>query len=33
VSVFGAVGYAVSLFFGWRLMRAIKKSGNIQSKN
>lgn len=33
VSVFGALGYAVSLFFGWRLMRAIKKSGNIQSKD
>lgn len=33
VSIFGALGYAVSLFFGWRLMRAIKKSGNIQSKD
>ena len=33
VSIFGAVGYALSLFLGWRLMRAIKKSGNIQSKN
>ena len=33
VSVFGAVGYAMSLFLGWRLMRAIRKSGNIQSKN
>ncbi len=33
VSVFGALGYAVSLFFGWRLMRAIRKSGNIQSKD
>jgi len=33
VSVFGAVGYALSLFLGWRLMRAIRKSGNIQSKN
>jgi len=33
VSVFGALGYAVSLFLGWRLMRAIKKSGNIQSKD
>ena len=33
VSVFGALGYAVSLFLGWRLMRAIRKSGNIQSKN
>ena len=33
VSVFGALGYAVSFFLGWRLMRAIRKSGNIQSKN
>ena len=33
VSIFGALGYAVSLFFGWRLMRAIRKSGNIQSKD
>jgi ubiquinone biosynthesis protein len=33
ISIFGALGYAVSLFFGWRLMRAIRKSGNIQSKD
>lgn len=33
VSVFGALGYAVSLFLGWRLLRAIRKSGNIQSKD
>lgn len=33
VSIFGALGYAVSLYFGWRLMRAIRKSGNIQSKD
>ncbi len=33
VSIFGALGYAVSLFFGWRLLRAIRKSGNIQSKD
>jgi ubiquinone biosynthesis protein len=33
VSVFGALGYAISLFLGWRLMRAIRKSGNIQSKD
>jgi len=32
VSIFGAVGYALSLSLGWRLMRAIKKSGDIQSK-
>ena len=33
VSVFGALGYAVSFFLGWRLLRAIRKSGNIQSKD
>jgi ubiquinone biosynthesis protein len=27
VSVFGALGYGVSLFLGWRLLRAIRKSG------
>jgi len=33
VSIFGAFGYAVSLFLGWRLLRAIRKSGNINSKD
>ncbi len=33
VSIFGALGYLVSLYLGWRLMRAIRKSGNIQSKD
>lgn len=33
VSIFGALGYVLSLYLGWRLMRAIRKSGNIQSKN
>lgn len=33
VSVFGAAGYTVSLYLGWRLLRAIRKSGNIQSKD
>ena len=32
VSVFGALGYAVSMALGWRLLRAIKKSGNLNSK-
>jgi ubiquinone biosynthesis protein len=32
VSVFGALGYAVSMVLGWRLLRAIKKSGNLNSK-
>ncbi len=32
ISVFGGAGYAVSLYFAWRLLRAIRKSGDIQSK-
>jgi ubiquinone biosynthesis protein len=32
VSVFGGAGYLVSLYLGWRLLRAIKKSGDINSK-
>jgi ubiquinone biosynthesis protein len=33
VSIFGALGYAMSLWLGWRLLRAIRKSGSIDSKN
>ena len=33
ISVFGALGYVISLFLGWRLLRAIRKSGNINSKD
>jgi ubiquinone biosynthesis protein len=33
VSVFGAAGYLVSIYLGWRLLRAIKKSGDVQSKD
>ena len=33
VSVFGALGYLLSIFLGWRLLRAIRKSGNINSKD
>jgi ubiquinone biosynthesis protein len=33
ISVFGALGYLISLYLGWRLLRAIRKSGNIQSKD
>jgi len=33
ISVFGALGYLVSLYLGWRLLRAIRKSGNIASKD
>ena len=31
VSVFGAAGYLLALSWGWRLLRAIKKSGDINS--
>lgn len=33
VPVFGALGYLLSAFLGWRLLRAIRKSGNINSKD
>ncbi len=33
VSIFGALGYAISLWLGWRLLRAIRKSGNLNSKD
>ncbi|WP_176159170.1 ABC1 kinase family protein [Prosthecobacter debontii] len=33
ISIFGALGYMVSVYLGWRLMRAIRKSGNIDSKD
>jgi ubiquinone biosynthesis protein len=32
VSVFGGVGYLIAAYFGWHLLRAIKKSGDIDSK-
>jgi ubiquinone biosynthesis protein len=32
VSVFGGVGYLISGYLGWRLLRAIKNSGDIHSK-
>jgi ubiquinone biosynthesis protein len=31
VSVVGGAGYFVAAYFGWRLLRAIKKSGDINS--
>jgi ubiquinone biosynthesis protein len=31
VSVFGGVGYLMAAYFGWHLLRAIKKSGDINS--
>jgi ubiquinone biosynthesis protein len=33
VSIFGAVGYSFSVFLIWRLLRAIRKSGDIDSKD
>jgi ubiquinone biosynthesis protein len=33
ISIFGAAGYLVAAYLGWRLLRAIKKSGDINSKN
>ena len=31
VSVVGVAGYVVAVLIGWRLLRAIKKSGDIDS--
>jgi ubiquinone biosynthesis protein len=33
VSVFGAAGYLLAVHLGWRLYRAMKKSGDINSKD
>jgi ubiquinone biosynthesis protein len=33
ISVFGALGYLLSVYLGWRLLRAIRKSGNIDSRD
>jgi ubiquinone biosynthesis protein len=33
VSVFGAAGYLLSMYLGWRLFRAIRKSGNVSPKD
>ena len=32
VSIFGAAGYLVAVYLGWRLLHAIKKSGDINSR-
>jgi ubiquinone biosynthesis protein len=32
VSVFGGAGYLTAAYFGWRLLRAIKKSGDINDR-
>jgi ubiquinone biosynthesis protein len=31
VSVVGAAGYLIAAYLGWRLLRAIKRSGDIIS--
>ena len=33
VSIFGSAGYLVSAALIWRLLRAIKRSGNVDSKD
>jgi ubiquinone biosynthesis protein len=33
VSIFGAAGYLVAVYLGWRLYRAVKKSGDINSRD
>lgn len=32
ISLFGGAGYLMAIYLGWRLIRAIKKSGDINSK-
>jgi ubiquinone biosynthesis protein len=32
VSVFGAAGYMIAAYLGWRLLRAIRKSDDTDSK-
>ena len=32
VSAFGGAGYLIAAYLGWRLLRAIKNSGDINSK-
>jgi len=33
VSVVGAAGYSLAVYLGWRLWRAVRKSGNVDSKD
>lgn len=33
VSVFGAAGYMLSLYLGWKLLRAVRHSGNVESRD
>jgi ubiquinone biosynthesis protein len=32
VSIIGGAGYLTAVYLGWRLLRAIKKSGDLNSK-
>ncbi len=33
VSIFGAAGHVIAVYMGWRLFRAIRKSGNVDSQD
>ncbi len=33
VSVFGAAGYVASIYLGWKLLRAVKHTGSVESKD
>jgi ubiquinone biosynthesis protein len=33
VSVFGAAGYLLSVYLGWKLLRAVKHSGSVESRD
>ena len=33
ISVVGAGGYLMAVYMGWRLYRAVRKSGNVDSKD
>lgn len=33
VSVFGATGYLLSVYLGWKLLRAVKHSGSVESRD
>ncbi len=33
VSVFGAAGYVISVYLGWKLLRAVKHSGSVNSRD
>jgi ubiquinone biosynthesis protein len=33
VSIFGATGYMIAVYLGWRIYRAIRKSGSVDSQD